>query len=289
MVNKNDIDRQKLKFFCNAPIKKFSKFGNVVKKDNSFYIFQNNKADILAVSHLDTVQINKTFFSIKNRIYNPKLDDRLGAYTILSLLPKFGVKADVLLTIDEEFGNSSAKYFETNKEYNWIFEFDRGGTDVALYKYENKKSKQLMNDFNFKVGRGVYTDICELYDLGCLGFNFGTAYYNYHNVSAYMEVNQYIDSVNKFLNFYDTNKNKYFEFDYIDYIDHFEYDDHDVCYNGNYDHSNWNSKKSYELPYCLFCGEDLQYAIELRDEICIKCRHDKNVEGSNIERFNYWL
>ncbi|GAF93879.1 unnamed protein product, partial [marine sediment metagenome] len=95
-------------------------------------IFIDNGGDILGVAHSDNYGTdyggNNTHFNIiENRIYNASLDDRAGVYILLDLLPKLNIKCDVLITIDEEIGASSAQLFETEKEYNWMFEFDRTG------------------------------------------------------------------------------------------------------------------------------------------------------------------
>ncbi len=50
-----------------------------------------------------------------------------------------GINVDVLLTTGEEMGQSSAAYFDPGeKKYNWMFQFDRGGTDVVTYDYGDK-------------------------------------------------------------------------------------------------------------------------------------------------------
>src|SRR5262249_10213773 len=118
----------------------FADFGVVVKQGNSegdTYTFADNGSDVLGVAHLDTVQ-NAHFGSLiklkgEKVLLSPRLDDRLGVYIITSLLPKFGVTCDWLLTTGEEIGCSSAANFRTDKSYNWAFSFDRSGDDVVLY------------------------------------------------------------------------------------------------------------------------------------------------------------
>ena len=44
-------------------------------------------------------------------VHSGALDDRLGAYIILDLLPKLGINVDVLLTVGEEQGRSTANFF----------------------------------------------------------------------------------------------------------------------------------------------------------------------------------
>jgi hypothetical protein len=104
------------------------------------YFYKDNGSNTLAVAHLDTVQkrgwCELTQLSHDTLVFSPKLDDRLGAYVILELLPKLGINVDVLLTTDEESSNSTAMEFKTQKQYNWMVEFDRAGRDAVLYQYQ---------------------------------------------------------------------------------------------------------------------------------------------------------
>ena len=136
-IDQDDIDYDELKNVCKRPLEWFfRKYAEYVvdgKKGRHIYI-QHENAKVLAVAHADTV-INprKTFsFNIINRrtkddsivrvVKTPTLDDRLGIYTIMSLLPSIfgGEWADILITEGEETGNSTAADFVTDKEYNWI-------------------------------------------------------------------------------------------------------------------------------------------------------------------------
>jgi len=107
-------------------------------EDNRKFYFMDNEADILAVAHLDTVQQTVKFSMDKKNglIHSPQLDDRLGAYIILEHLLR-DMNYDVLLTIDEEKGRSTARSFNNGKKYNWMFSFDRRGTDAVMYQYES--------------------------------------------------------------------------------------------------------------------------------------------------------
>lgn len=174
--------------------------------NNRFYWFKDNGSDILAVAHLDSVK-KPSHFSIVNmtsqtRVFSPVLDDRLGAYIITHILPSAGVKFDILLTTDEEIGGSTASYFTTVKKYNWMFQFDRSGNDVVMYDYEDDKSVKILEDLGWHVGYGSYSDICNLDHLGCKGFNFGTAYYDYHSDNAYAILDDLLVNLQKFYAFY---------------------------------------------------------------------------------------
>lgn len=175
-------------------------------KNPSYHLFYDRGADILAVAHLDTYgDIYKHFSRIENRIYNASLDDRLGAYLILSYLSH--LPYDILLTIGEESGNSTAQYFETDKQYNWIFEFDRGGIDTVLYQYEDLETIDLIESFGWRAGIGSFSDISCLSHLNCKAFNFGAGYYEAHDPYSYMVINDTQKSAQQFESMFEQYKN----------------------------------------------------------------------------------
>lgn len=178
---------------------------------NQHYFFKDNGADILAVAHLDTVQSGYWYYVKNNVLYSPVTDDRMGVYTLLHLLPSLGINFDVLLTIDEEHLNSSAQFFHTEKQYNWMFAFDRRGDDAVLYSYHNDKLENELRQNGFHIGFGSYSDIVELDDLDCCGINFGTAYFNYHFINGYVDLRMLMKQALKFRNFYNANHNTYFK------------------------------------------------------------------------------
>ena len=116
-----------------------------------FYYHQDNGSEILAVAHLDNVQeVRKTAVTMTGAAVLSSalggLDDRLGAYVILELLPALGMQFDILLTTDEETCQSTAEMFTPTKQYDWMIEFDRGGSDVVLYDYETPELVKLVVD-----------------------------------------------------------------------------------------------------------------------------------------------
>lgn len=189
-------------------IDEFRAYGFIYKtEDNRKFYFMDNRADILAVAHLDTVQPEPAFkyFAQDNVIKSSVLDDRLGVYLILEHLMQ-DLDYDVLLTKDEEIGKSTARSFNIGKNYNWIFSFDRKGTDVVMYNYESPEMISLLSKYGFKAGKGTYSDICELEHLGCKGFNFGTGYYNAHSKQGYARLDELARNIVKFREFYNENK-----------------------------------------------------------------------------------
>lgn len=179
-----------------------------------FYYYQDNGSDILAIAHLDSVQSDVACQVTSTAggwlATSGALDDRLGAYVILDLLPRLGIKCDILLTTDEESCRSTAQDFDTGKNYNWMFQFDRGGTDVVMYEYETKELRGLVEDAGARVGVGSFSDICQLDHLGCAGFNWGVGYQDYHGPRSHAWLDDTFKMVARFVQFYDENATKKF-------------------------------------------------------------------------------
>lgn len=178
---------------------------------NDFYFFKDNGSQILAVGHLDTVaKETKRAAHFTNTeagpvVFSRALDDRLGVYTILELLPNLRepIVCDWLLTTGEESGQSTAEFFKTKKEYNWIIEFDRGGTDVVMYQFEDKDHLELIRAVGAKVGVGIFSDIGKLDKLGCKAFNWGIGYQDYHSSRSHAYLVDTFDMVEKWVEFYE--------------------------------------------------------------------------------------
>src|SRR5690606_28494773 len=117
-----------------------------------------------------------------------------------------GVKYYLLLTTDEVGAQSTARDFvEDNlgRSYNWMFQFDRGGTDVVMYQYETPEYAALVEAAGARVGCGSYSDIAELDGLECAGFNWGVGYENYHSPRSHAWLDDTFRSVARFVNFYE--------------------------------------------------------------------------------------
>lgn len=205
------------------------------------YRFIDNNSSVLAVVHADTVAKDVHNFSVDNSVVTSiALDDRLGMWIIFDLLPEYGILPDVLITRDEEIGRSTAQFFETSKQYNWIFSFDRNRYDVVMYQYDNPDSASLLQDYGFRVGIGSFSDISYLTHLGCIGFNFGTGYINEHTVGCHADVSQVMLQVGLFAKFYQDNCDTLMAYD-AKSIDYYECDD-------DLDFYSWN---------CRVCGDTL--------------------------------
>lgn len=181
-----------------------------------FFLFKDNNASILAVAHLDTVvhhdrrMCNWMQTAAGPVIFSGALDDRLGAYTILELMPTLGIKFDVLLTTGEEVGRSTASYFQDGGvEYNWVIEFDRGGTDVVMYQYEDAKTRDLVKASGARVGMGSYSDIAFMEHLKLKAFNWGVGYRDYHTSRGHVFLEDYVAMMGTYLRFHEANEETY--------------------------------------------------------------------------------
>jgi hypothetical protein len=219
------FDGEALIRVCEMDEREFADYYQMSKWDcdqrwpaDQFY-FKDNGSDILAVAHLDTVvdPIDRAAFITDSAdgpvVLSGGLDDRLGAYIILELLPKLGLKFDWLLTLGEETGQSTAEFFApgpdgpVDREYKWMIEFDRGGTDVVMYEFETAYIARLVRNCGARVGKGSFSDIAYLEHLGRKGFNWGVGYEDYHGPRGHAFLDDTLSMVTKFLRFHATNKN----------------------------------------------------------------------------------
>jgi len=191
----------------------FDEIGGAVGEANEWYAFQDNGSKVLAVAHCDFVGKDSRFSAAlgvgdETLVFSPQLDDRLGVYTILDLLPSLGIKMDVLLTDHEESAGSTAQWFKAEKEYNWIVGFDRRGTDAVTYEYRGFDEQVCKH---FDVGWGTFSDISVLEHLGVKGVNVGVGYHGEHTPRCFFVVEEYLAQIVRFVRFYQDNKNKRFE------------------------------------------------------------------------------
>lgn len=179
-----------------------------------FYLFKDNGSNILAVAHLDTVgpheQRRANFCDTADGtvLYSRALDDRLGAYVLAELLPSMGLTFDLLLTVGEESGQSTAQFFEPSdhhdRQYNWIIEFDRGGTDVVLYEYEDATLVDMVEETGARVEQGIFSDISYMEHVGIKAMNWGVGYRDYHYSRAHVWLDDMFEMVDYFLSFHET-------------------------------------------------------------------------------------
>lgn len=218
---KRAFDREALRSICQAHERQFgAAYGMTeVKVDQpapeNYYFYKDNGSDVLAVAHLDTVgahEDRKCRFVLTEGagtvVFSRALDDRLGAYVILELLPKLGLTYDILLTVGEESGSSTAAYFEppAGKEYRYMIEFDRGGTDVVMYQYDDAEVREMVRACGATPADGIFSDISYLGHLGIKGFNWGVGYRDYHGPKAHAFLDDTFRMVSHYLDFHDQNE-----------------------------------------------------------------------------------
>lgn len=221
MSPRDVFDHNALARICELPETAFArafdleKFGVPQPAPDDFYLFRDNGSDVLAVAHLDTVGAphQRACHLLDTEggpvVYSRALDDRLGAYVILDMLPKLGVECDILLTVGEESGRSTAQFFKQDKHYDWMIQFDRGGTDVVMYQYDDDDTRELVREAGAIVGDGIFSDICYLDHLGVKGFNWGIGYRDYHGPRAHAYLDDTFGMVDSFLLFHQLNVGRY--------------------------------------------------------------------------------
>lgn len=182
------------------------------------FLYIDRGADILGVAHMDTVadftvpndknkKIAKTI--VENigvndiMVSSMKLDDRLGVFLLMDVLPYLGLKYDILLTTDEEIGLSTASNFKTKKKYNWVFSMDRRDYGTAvLYQYDTPEIRNALKSLDYTIETGSFSDISELNKLGCVGINFGCGYKYEHTDACMIRTSWLSVVVNMFVDFY---------------------------------------------------------------------------------------
>ncbi len=298
-------DTTRLREVCEAPISYFEKYGQVVRTQWGNYVYQDNDAKVLAVAHLDTA-IRTEFFAVdvvNQMVVCSALDDRLGAWVLLDVLPALGLKFDLLLTEGEETGMSTAMHFQTERKYNWLFSFDRRGDDVVLYQYDDSKLRGRLTSEGFRIGAGTFSDIAELDSLGCKAFNVGVGYYDEHTKHCRAHLPTTYSQVSKFANFYSKHYNKRMKHDYTPITNRYGEWDDDVAWSGSANLSKLMSKYTrdtattgklvgtrvsppvrdingdlyYECSKChLFCAAE-EY--NFRAGLCEGCYYGSKLEG----------
>lgn len=289
-----------LKQVCLSPIDGFCHLGTVTETRDGIHIYQNNDSPVLAVAHLDSVLDLEHFYVNRingdDLIFNAQLDDRLGAYTILDVLPKLGINCDVLLTEGEEQGRSTAAHFKAGKSYNWAFSFDRKGEDVVTYQYNGKDWEDALKASKFRVGVGSFSDIAFLGHLGIKCVNIGTGYHGEHDDLCYASANQLERQVKRFEHFYNVNKNvKYphketkggfwgrfgsFGSSRTAVVEYTDYDGlmcalcHGRTGTQQFENNTWLCAKCWaDAEQCTVC-EEINYSYDLIDGICYDCIED---------------
>lgn len=250
-----------------------STLGDTVETKHGPLTHIDNGGNILAVVHRDYVCWNdKPIINDRSVRKCPQLDDRLGLYAILNELPRklkeidSPVQYDVLITDSEEMGESTAQYFKPDEfglsdRYNWIFQFDRAGSDAVMYEYHTEENAERLEQFGYKIGHGSFTDICSLTHLGVAGWNLGTGYHKQHSHECYADLPQLSKSIERFAHFANE-----FHTTRIEHSQKADYTD----WEGDLIESIYCSERGICFPVCAECNASLTYD----DFTCPICNMD---------------
>jgi hypothetical protein len=256
------------------------KLWNDSERDTNRYLYLDRGEDsrVLFVAHLDTVndfwtpikgkqapKWTKPNYAIKNNkkygdyVQSIALDDRLGVYAGLYMLPALGINCDVLLTLDEEIGASTAKEFKTSKQYNWIFSFDRHDLNPVLYQYDTDEMRDRLESVGYKISHGTFSDICYLDHLGVSGINFGIGYQNEHSQKCTAYLSDFDYCIDMFVKFYEKYKDEHMPYTPVPKY---------TAHNGYYSHV-WDELEDWPNDgFCKVCGVQL---LDTSVGICIMC------------------
>lgn len=190
-------------------------------KADERHIFFNRGSKILAVAHLDSVQHFNGFMhdKVTARLYSATVDDRIGLWTIMYVLPRLGINVDVLLTDHEEIGQSTGKFFKPeDNRYNWMVQFDRGVMGarkpdwVSYQYYHNKIWTKALEEF-MPVSEGANSCIARMDHLGICGVNAQTGMSDYHSKSAFVDTVAWADGLKAFMSLHEKYADTKFDFD----------------------------------------------------------------------------
>lgn len=181
---------------------------------------------IAVVAHLDTVferKPSKFYFDPKREIiWDPAglgADDRLGVMLIFQLLTK-GLRPHIILTCDEEtygYGSDEIAKQEPFEDLRYIIELDRAGQkDCVFYSCDNPYFINYIESFGFQEAIGTYTDISTICPAwGVAGVNLSIGYYNEHQNSEYIKMQDYRATRKKVLRMLQVPRTEIPTFEYI--------------------------------------------------------------------------
>ena len=207
-----------LRDLCTATTEEvFAHYGNALPARGGQLSYTDHGSAILGVCHVDTVVHKPAYRQKKGKAFSTALDDRLGIYILTELLPQEGILLDWLLTDNEECCASTARDFAPPREYNWLIEFDRAGSDVVMYQYDAPMFDELLRPYGLALGSGSYSDIADLDALGVSGFNWGIGYHQQHTSACYVDLAEMRRQVDRFAAFYHEHAATRFECQAVDY------------------------------------------------------------------------
>lgn len=273
---------------CTMKIDEFKVFGTSVDTIHGPLIFQDNGAKILGVGHLDYVKFAKPgrVKGNPNTIYCPQLDDRLGVYCLLEPLKKYSRMPtfDILLTDSEEKGNSTAQFFKPPRQYNWMFELDRAGSDVVYYGYGMDKWEEILKNNGFSTNRGSFSDISELEHCKCKAANWGVGYHNAHSDACHADLIVTKKNLLAFVEFARKYENTYFPHEPNSDITSHYCMGYGAYTKNKYNKKEKTEKKEWACENCKTSDSNITYTIKNNKYYCDTCSQIIKIEEQEEEK-----
>lgn len=260
------------------------------------FVYAAGTFPVLLVAHLDTVHdlLPTTVYydAVKEAFYCDEGiggDDRCGVYMIFEVLKRFN--CSVLFCEDEEIGmvgatkftqTDLAKKLAEDSAFNYIIEFDRkGSNDAVFYDCDNDEFEKFITKEFYKSSWGSFSDISVLAPfLKCAAVNLSCGYYNAHTKKEYViipEMEASIEAACKILErTTEDDKFEYIEREYTGYYRGWG----DGLYCGNY--SGYGGSKSGWWQ-TVMGGEDSMYQDDDDDSEL----YDLKYTGSNYYYIEY--
>lgn len=259
------------------------------------FVYAAGTFPVLLVAHLDTVHdlLPTTVYydAVKEAFYCDEGiggDDRCGVYMIFEVLKRFN--CSVLFCEDEEIGmvgatkftqTDLAKKLAEDSAFNYIIEFDRkGSNDAVFYDCDNDEFEKFITKEFYKSSWGSFSDISVLAPfLKCAAVNLSCGYYNAHTKKEYViipEMEASIEAACKILE-------RTTEDDKFEYIE----SERTGCYHGlggGYS-GNWGGWSNYNTGWwqSVMGGEDSMYQDDDDSEL-----YDLKYTGHNYYYIEYY-
>lgn len=300
-ITKADI--KELSSYCMADDNGFDHLGEVIENsDGTRNVFIKNQfgidAPVLAIAHLDTaLEITPTNFKYhpsKHMVVSQALDDRLGVWALCRKLPMFiGNRAyDILLTVGEETGASSAAHFdEQTEKYNWIFQLDRMGCDAVYYDFDSTEWLAALRNCGWDMNIGSFSDISMLRTGTVSAVNFGIAYRGQHTSGCYANLDLVATQLYRVAAFYKMYEAHKFPHTYKEYSRGYSrWDDTD--------YTKWGKPYKYEYPQLGFDGKQYKRGnglcydcsapipLEAIGGLCKECLDSYDYDEQDLSDFN---
>lgn len=280
-INGIELDFHKMEVVCGTHENSFMPIVQAVYPHAKFYeptdgrplIYVDNGASLLSVCHLDGTMPATHFFYGPDyiekdiRVFSPFVDDRIGTYIQLFVYPQLGIHTDLLFTVGEEYGRSTASFFnQPARRYNWMFEFDRKGTDVVHYQYTLKPWLAAIDKHFDGLKHGSFSDIGSLSHLGCQGMNIGCGYHDYTTKYGWCSMLEMTIQCQRFLKFYTEFKDTPFHHDPKIYASRGNYSTADsLPWNDGRLKPTYRSRKAKILTIKHVKKEDIKKDVEQKD------------------------